>query len=231
MNFHDALGDLEGSEDTSQWLNLDEDWKDFCVGEPYLGHLTGYPPLDCDDIADFVQRNQDLLDDSDIPYGTPSQVSLVYSSASQRGSVSRVVCVIDSHNLDCGEVYIRVSENPDKPLITVYPDLIGPARLHRYHGRLRSFQNFKHRIVLFGGEVPERMIGPVIMYSPMSSVFGFLPRPVAIRPSSGSESHILAALVGIDSSDVFTPLIIRVFADPQMPCIKRALNHDVHWMW
>ena len=161
-------------------------------------------------------------------YGSFSCSSLVYRNSDKE---TRTICIVERFDEKLGEVFIRVSENPSDQPIKLYPDLIGPHRLFRYSGYLKPFQNFKHRGISFGNVVPEHMIGPIVLKRSGTSVFGRKPEPVAVQLGIDSDSYVMAALIGIDSSDNETPLVIRYSADYSVPCIKMALGPSVCRMW
>lgn len=181
-----------------------------CVGGSYFGVIDMDKPLYFDDL-----------------YGLESdRLSRGFVYVNERGS--RIVCRIESLNIESGEAWIKTSENPDKPAIRIYPDLIGSNRLYNYDGCLKSFKTFKHRGILFGTEVPGHMVGQKVMNPTEPGVFGSRFRPVALEISPGS--FVLAALVDVDNSDRENPLIIRSSADYNVACLKMARNSSVYWL-
>ena len=181
-----------------------------CIGGSYFGVIDMDKPLYFDDL-----------------YGLESdKLNRGFVYVNERGS--RTVCILERLDTESGEAWIRTSENPDKPAIRIYPNLIGSNRLYNYNGGLKSFRDLKHRGILFGTEVPEHMIGQKVMNPTEPGVFGSRFKPVALEVSP--RSFVLAALVDVDNADRENPLVIRSSADYNVACLKMARNSKVYWL-
>ena len=224
-----AESELSEQEDT---IDLTRAWKEYCIGDIYTDHINLKRPLYSEDVHTILQRAKDLqADESRSPYGSVSGSSFVYRDASHATGELRVICRIENFDEKTGIAYIRTSENPSRPAIVIYPDMIGPRRLYRYVGFLKAFQHIRYRGIGFGDEVPSHRIGASIINTPITSVFGLRPRPVTIELGPGRPgSYVMAALVDVDRSDKETPLVIRLSTDYAVPCAKFALNSKVFWM-
>jgi hypothetical protein len=208
-------------------IDLDVTWKEYCIGDMYVGLLGPYS-LDFDDVCDFMQKiDNPQADESLQSYGSFSQSSLVYRDSTIE---SRVVCTVVGLDARTGEVHIKTSENPSKPLVRLYADLIGPYGLYRYCGYLKPFQSITYCGIKFGNVVPQHMVGNPIFNPPIPGVFGLKPSIVAVQLSPDSSSYVLTALVDVDVADSETPLVIRHSADYSVPCIKMAKDCKVRWM-
>jgi hypothetical protein len=150
------------------------------------------------------------------------------------------ICRVVKFNVTTGEVEIRTSENPDKPTVRFFPDVIvaetetetetetvneGQSLFH-YDGCLVAYGHLRHKGIFFGDEVPSRMIGPVVIHASPPGIFSTGRNLVAVETNPGR--YVLAALVDVDSNDMATPLVIRLSADYDIPCRKMALNSSVY---
>ena len=221
-------------------IDLTEYWSTYSIGEYYSGIGKG-EPLNYNELEDLKSTLlPESYDDSMIPQleGTFSRLGLVYETETHKNgerALFRVICIVMGFDPDNGVVYIKTSENPSRPLIKVYADLIGNSKLYQFRGELRTFQNFVHShrsgfILSLGDVVPVELLGDKVFIQIGISFFGFKPRAVAVKLSPTSDTYVMAALVDTDANDREQPYVIRVSADFRIPCIKMAICDGVRWI-